>query len=88
MKRNSIPFQRSVEDEIKLSTGIGMNVNERWKEFKEVIFCSARKQIWHEKRERIKKPWITKEMIDKMDERRKWKNKNDDERKRRYRVEQ
>ena len=85
MKRNSIPFQKSVEDEIKLNTGIGMNVYQRWKEFKEVILSNAQKQIGYERRERIKKPWITKEMIDKMDERRKWRNKNDDEGKRRSR---
>jgi uncharacterized membrane-anchored protein len=34
---------------------------------------------------RARKPWITQEMISKMDERRKWKNVNNEERRKNYR---
>jgi hypothetical protein len=34
---------------------------------------------------RARKPWITREMISKMDERRKWKNVNTEEGRRNYR---
>ncbi len=36
-------------------------------------------QIGLERREGVRKPWITRDMISKMDERRKWKNKNNEE---------
>ena len=39
----------------------------------------------YERKERIRKPWITEEMMNKMDERRKWKNKNDEEGRKMYR---
>jgi type I site-specific restriction endonuclease len=34
---------------------------------------------------RARKPWVTQEMISKMDERRKWKNVNNEEGRRNYR---
>ena len=49
LKRNSIPFQRSVNDEIKSNTGVGMNVNQRWTELKGVILSNAQKKIMYEK---------------------------------------
>ena len=39
LKRNSIPFQKSVEEAIWNNSG--MNVNERWGKFKEVVLRSA-----------------------------------------------
>ena len=50
-----------------------MDINQRWMEFKKIILKSAQDHIGHERKERIKKPWITQRMISKMDERRKWK---------------
>ncbi len=85
MKKNGLPFRRGVEDEIKSNTGVGLNANQRWIEFKGVILRNAQKQIGYEKKERIKKSWITPQMINKMDERREWRSKNNDEGKRRYR---
>ena len=82
LKKNSIPFQKSVEDTIKPNSG--RNVNERWTEFKSAILSSARKQIGYEK-ERARKPWITEEMIKKMKKRRKWNNKNNEEGKKIFR---
>ena len=55
LKRNSIPFQKSVEDTIKHNSGT--NVNERWIEFKSAILSSARKEIGYEKKS-ARKPWI------------------------------
>src|SRR5206468_13026747 len=52
--------------------------------FKEVIIGSAKEQIGYEK-EKIRKSWITEGMTNKMDERRSWKNKNDEYGKQRYR---
>ena len=41
-------------------------------------------EIGYEK-ERARKPWITEEMINKMKERRKWNNKNNEDRRKIYR---
>src|SRR6185436_9615275 len=62
-----------------------MNINQRWEEFKEVVQRNAQEHIGYERKVRIKKPWITREIINKIDERRKWKNKSDEEGKKRYR---
>src|SRR3989442_2059974 len=85
MKKNNIPFQRSVEDGIRTSTRMRKDVNQRWIDFKEVIIGSAKKQIGYEKKDKIRKSWITENMTSKMDERRKWKSKNDEQGRQRYR---
>src|SRR3989441_4695386 len=85
LKKNNIPFQRSVEDEIRIRTRIGTDVNQRWIDFKEVIIDSAKEQIGYEKKDKIRKSWITVDMTSKMDERRKWKSKNDKHGRQRYR---
>ena len=53
-----------------------MNVNQRWTELRRVIRSSAMKYVGYEGKQRPKKPWITDEMINKMDERRKLKNES------------
>ena len=83
LKRNSGPFQRSVENAVKSNSG--MDINERWIELKRVIHSSAQQQIGRERKKKIRKPWVTKDMISKMDERREWKSKNNEEGKVRYR---
>ena len=74
LKKNIGAFQKSVEESLK--SGSGMEINQRWIELTQVIVSSARKEIGYEKGTRKKKPWITEEMKSKMDERRKWKNRN------------
>jgi endonuclease/exonuclease/phosphatase family metal-dependent hydrolase len=84
LKNNSIPFQRSVEEAVGKITRKGMNGNQRWIDFKGVILGSAREEVGYEKKEKIRKPWITEDMIRKMEERRKWKNRNDEYGRQRY----
>ena len=72
LKKNCEQFQRSIEETVKANRG--MNVNQRWTELRRVIQSSARKYVGYEGKRRPKKPRITEEMINKMDERRKWKN--------------
>lgn len=83
LRRNNIPFQRSVE--IAIKDNRGMSSNERWIKFKSVVLSSAQSHIGYERKSRIKKPWITAELMGKIEERRKWKNKRDEEGKKRYR---
>jgi hypothetical protein len=59
--------------------------NVRWERLKDAIVESAIGTIGYIKGRRIKKPWITADMVDKMDMRRQWKNNNSEEGKKRYR---
>ena len=60
------------------------NSQDMWNHFKETVIKSAEAHIGFTKRKTPKKPWITDGMIDKMDERRKWKNVNTTEGRRTY----
>src|SRR5688572_18307525 len=75
-----MPFQSSAENAVKSNTEI--NINQRWIEFKKIILNSAQDHKGHERKTRLTKPWITQGMISKMDERRKWINKNHEGKKR------
>jgi len=44
-----------------------------------------KKVIGAKEKKREKKPWITEQLIDKMEERRKWKNVNGEEGRKKYR---
>jgi hypothetical protein len=52
---------------------------------KETVLKSANEVLGQKIRTRNCKPWVTAEMMDKMDERRKWKNVNSEEGRRKYR---
>jgi hypothetical protein len=67
-------MSRQIEEGRDRTTAVGRNVEERWESFKEVLTQSAVRTIGYRKRKAPRKPWITQEMLDKMDERRKWKN--------------
>ena len=56
-----------------------------WSGIKELITKSAEENLGYVKKQTPKKPWITQEMVKKMDERRKWKNVNTEEGRRMYR---
>ena len=73
LKKNKLPFQRGVEEAMGTTMKKGMDVNQRWINFKGVVIDSAKEQIGYERKEKIKKPWVTEDMISKMDERRNWK---------------
>ena len=61
------------------------NVEQQWQNFSESIKEVAKEEIGFEEGRRIKKPWVTKEMLEKMNERRKFKGRSDEEGKKRYR---
>jgi len=62
-----------------------MEVNTIWTTLKNAMKESAEETIGHECRRRAKKPWVTEEMLRKMDERRRWKQVNTPEGKQQYR---
>ena len=59
--------------------------NKSWNNMKQIILVSAEEHVGKMKQKRTKKPWITCEMIDKMAERRNWKNDKSENGKRPYR---
>ena len=56
----------------------------QWKNIKDCVFDTISELVGKVEK-RARKPWITQEMISKMDERRKWKNVNTEEGRRNYR---
>jgi len=51
-------------------------VEGEWRKLKEAITEGAKEVYGYQMARTAKKPWITSEMLDKMDERRKWKSTN------------
>jgi len=60
------------------------NAEVQWKNTKECVLDTISDLVGKVEK-RARKPWITQEMISKMEERRKWKNVNTEEDKRNYR---
>ena len=69
-------FKEDIEVQIKSFTAEEeeRSVESRWKRLKEAIHESAGQRFGKQMKRKKKKPWITQQMLDKMDERRKWKN--------------
>ena len=76
-------YTNAVEE--KLSESIKGDAEVRWLRIKSAIKESAKEHIQQNKANTPKKPWVTEEMIMKMDERKKWKNVNSEEGRRIYR---
>ena len=83
LKRNEISFQKGTED--NLQYGAGKSIDEQWKNLKDAILRSGIDNVGYKKGRVARKPWITTEMMNKMEERRKWKNRNTEDGKKRYR---
>jgi hypothetical protein len=60
------------------------SVNERWLQFREAVTNSAEVNIGYINSRKTRKPWVTQEMLDKMEERRKWKRQNTTQAKKQY----
>jgi hypothetical protein len=72
-------FQRAVEIEIEKKKDYEVRgINKEWNQLKEAITIGAKEVYGFQKARIARKPWITSEMLHKMDERRKWKNNESD----------
>ena len=80
--------KRRVQDTLESKLGaIGCdsgNVEVQWHNIKECVFDTLSDLVGKVEK-RARKPWITQEMISKMDERRQWKNVNTEEGRKNYR---
>ena len=77
-------FQKEFVNKWKGGPGTRKPAQEKWDAFKLAVVESAKVVVGYQKSNRAKKPWITQEMLGKMDERRKWKNVNTDVGKQKY----
>ena len=75
-------YIKQIEDNILLSQNV--NVEEEWLHMKNIITKSAEENLGIRKANTSKKPWVTSEMLKKMDERKSWKNVKTPEGKRMY----
>lgn len=62
-------FRDNVESQLSTERVV-LSANEKWIRLRDVIIEGAKKEIGYEKKKKIKKPWITEQMLKKMDERR------------------
>src|SRR6476469_8725725 len=75
-------FRNDIEKEVQ-SFRQG-TTEERWENLKGVVMKSAEGNVRYLKGKVTRKPWITTAIMEKMQERKKWKNKNTEEGKRTY----
>jgi len=78
-------FNDAILKVMKSENSDTIDIETRWQKLKESILHGAKKVIGVKGKKREKKPWITEQLIDKMEERRKWKNVNGEEGRRKYR---
>lgn len=83
LKANEEAFRTEVEGSVTCEEG--GTTEERWKKLKRTVMESAVKHVGFERSKIAKKPWVTQEMLESMEARRKWKNKNTEEGKKNYR---
>ena len=74
LRTNEEAFRKSIEESVKCEQNVA--VKERWKRLKETVVKSAVTHIGYKNGRVAEKPWITSEVMNKMRERRKWKNTN------------
>ena len=82
------PFKNNIESKLESmktqETGLKSS-NERWKELKDILYKGAVESLGFKSHNRIRKPWITEEMVIKMEERRQAKKLNTEEVRKTYR---
>jgi hypothetical protein len=76
--------QDTLEDKLCAIECDSGNVEVQWKNIKECVLDTTSDLVGKVEK-RARKPWITREMMDNIDERRKWKNIDTEEGKKNYR---
>ena len=77
-------MQDTLEEKLGAIACESGNAEVQWKNIKECVLDTISDLVGKVEK-RARKPWITQEMISKMNERRKWKNVNTEEGRRNYR---
>lgn len=82
LKKKAGEFREYLEG--KVICGVGEEINDRWRNLKDAVRDAAKEVIGYQKRNKAKKPWVTTEMLDKMEERRRFKNSKTEDGKKNY----
>ena len=84
MNNKASQVTQALEEKISGIIGKDVNLEQEWDEIKKCVKDTLINEVGRQ-RKRAKKPWITQEMINKMEERRKWKNVNSEAGRQMYR---
>jgi len=71
-------FQNKVNEKIRDNNQSDVSIEGKWKILKNAVLEVAKNEVGYRTGSEARKPWVTHEMIRKMDERRKWKNVSTD----------
>jgi hypothetical protein len=82
LKSCGVEFTEAVESRIKYE--LQGTVDQKWQTLKTMVVTQAKAVIGYSKGQQAKKPWVTEEMLKKMDERRKWKHQSTEIAKKEY----
>ena len=85
MKKEGWRFRETVEGTLNRDKKQGKSVEESWNGIRDCMTNAAKEVIGYKKATRAKKPWVTTAMLNKMNERRKYKSINNEEGKKQYR---
>jgi len=83
LKTNGDKFCKGIED--NLQCGAGRPIEEQWENLKDTVVRSGMEHIGYGKGRVARKPWVTTKMLETMKERRKWKSRNTEMGKKKYR---
>ena len=86
LKENADSFRNYTEERLETTGTRWKGPNERWNEIRNILHKKAAERIGYKRKVRIRKPWITEEMIKKMDERRQAKKSKTEEGRKKYRA--
>ena len=74
MEKRAESFRNKIIEKIKENKREEDDIEGDWKTLKQAVLESTKSEIGSKEGVTAKKPWVTEEMIRKMDESRKWKN--------------
>ena len=72
LRTKEMQFRTGIEESIQ--EGSEMIVERRGNRLKDTVMEKATEHVGYKKGKTAKKPWITSDMLDRMEERRRWKN--------------
>ena len=84
IKEKATEIAGKIEKQVT-TTNTGRTMEERWEKLKSVVVGELEQEVGRKKRRKAKKPWVTNEMIEDMEQRRKWKRQNTEYAKKEYR---
>ena len=73
LKDGGVSFRNDLEKKLDGNWKREEDITNRWNTLKAAIHTTAEETVGYRRDKRIKKPWVTEEMLKKMEERRRWK---------------